>query len=97
MLRNDKHKELVKLMDTHKIYVIVEGGVVQEVLGIPPGVEVVVRDFDIDGPDADAFEAGVLRVCADDRYCTEGVWEHDADNQVPIPSREATEMDLDLD
>ena len=34
---------------SHKIIVVVEGGVVQVVCDIPPGIEVEVRDFDIEG------------------------------------------------
>ncbi len=33
------------------IIITVEGGVIQDVQGIPPGVRVIVRDYDIEGMD----------------------------------------------
>jgi hypothetical protein len=35
----------------HTVFVVLEGGLVQEVRGIPPGVEVHVVDYDIEGAD----------------------------------------------
>ena len=35
----------------HTITVIVEGGMVQEVRDVPPGIEVVIQDYDTEGVD----------------------------------------------
>jgi hypothetical protein len=36
---------------SHTIYTVVDGGLVQEVRGIPPGIEVHILDYDIEGAD----------------------------------------------
>ncbi len=38
------------------ITVVVEGGVIQDILDIPAGAQVVVRDYDVEGIDADEAE-----------------------------------------
>ena len=32
-----------------RIVIVMEGGVIQDIVNIPPGVEIEVRDFDIEG------------------------------------------------
>ena len=39
--------------ERHTITVHVEGGAVCDVEGVPPGIDVVVRDYDVEGGDAD--------------------------------------------
>jgi len=58
-------------MDPHEkptVTITVEGGVVQHV-DLPPGVRVIVKDYDIDGSEAD-----LSRDENGDQY-VEGVWE----------------------
>jgi hypothetical protein len=40
------------------ILIVVEGGVIQDIEGIPPGVQVVVRDYDVDGSEENIVEDG---------------------------------------
>ena len=42
------------------IYIIVEGGVVHGVTQIPPGIEIVIIDHDIEGLDADRITVSPL-------------------------------------
>jgi hypothetical protein len=44
----------------HRIFISVEGGLVQEVTGVPAGVQVVVLDYDIEGVQADELETSPL-------------------------------------
>lgn len=44
----------------HRIYVSVEHGVIQDVTGIPPGVQVIVLDYDIEGAAADELDLSPL-------------------------------------
>ena len=52
-----------------EILVIVEGGLVQEIYGIPPDVVVRVKDYDVDSCD----EADLQRDRDGERYC-ESIW-----------------------
>ena len=52
--------------------IVVEGGVVQEVYGIPPGVVVRVKDYDVDGCD----EAHLKQDRDGERF-HESAWSHD--------------------
>ena len=55
----------------HIISITVEGGVIQSIEGIPADVQVVVRDYDVDGSEEDLQED-------DDGYpYVESVWETD--------------------
>lgn len=83
----------------NKIYIIMDGGIIQDVVGIPPGYEVVVRDFDMDFHDAEAFrdyvDSGQLRK-VESELCTEIVWEHEPDNQHVKESEPATLEDAGI-
>jgi hypothetical protein len=52
-----------------EITITVDGGIVQDIEGIPPNVVVVVRDYDCE-PDDKAAELG-----PDDRPCVVSFWE----------------------
>jgi len=55
-----------------EILIVIEGGLIREVYGIPPGVVVRVKDYDVDGAD----EADLKRDRDGGRYC-ESVWTHE--------------------
>jgi hypothetical protein len=55
-----------------EIRIIVEGGVIQEVYGIPPDVVVRVKDYDVDGCDPSR-----LKQDRDGERFFEGVWTHE--------------------
>jgi hypothetical protein len=40
-------------MKPHTIRITIEGGVIQNIDDIPPGVQVIVRDYDVDGSEDD--------------------------------------------
>ena len=42
------------------IYVTVEGGLVQDVTGVPDGIEVVVIDYDVECEEADRLDVSPL-------------------------------------
>jgi len=44
----------------HEIFIRLEGGLVQEVVGAPPGIEVSVLDYDVEGEDEDRLEINPL-------------------------------------
>jgi len=52
-----------------KIYIDVEGGLIQEIKDIPSDIEIIVRDYDVEGSDGD-------RITKDDqgRECFESTW-----------------------
>ena len=57
-----------------QIIVTVEGGVVQNIVGIPDDVKVVVRDFDVEGADLSQYlEDKELRKVRGD-LCVESTW-----------------------
>ena len=63
------------------IYVTVESGLVQSVTNIPPGIEVVVVDYDVEGEDADRLDVSPLdgELCCISSYIAgEGVHENPA-------------------
>lgn len=82
-----------------KIYVIMDGGVIQNIIGIPEDHEVIVRDFDMDFDDAEAFEAyaenGQLRKVGSE-LCTEIVWDYNPYNQHVKESEPATLEDAGI-
>ena len=39
-----------------RIVIVMEGGVIQDIVNIPPGVEIEVRDFDIEATIAEELE-----------------------------------------
>jgi hypothetical protein len=57
---------------SHEILIIVQGGSVQEVYGIPPEIVVRVKDYDVDGAD----DADLKQDRDGERYC-EAVWTHE--------------------
>ena len=63
------------------IYVTVDGGLVQNVTNIPPGIEVVVIDYDVEGADEECLEVSPLdgELCCLSLYTAEeGVHENPA-------------------
>ncbi len=54
-----------------KIHVIMDGGTIQDILNVPLGVEVIVRDFDVDGVDFNPNTCGKVN----DSLCTEVYWD----------------------
>ena len=44
----------------HIIQIVVQGGLVQDVRNVPPGIEVQVIDYDIEGAEAQCVEASPL-------------------------------------
>jgi len=76
-----------------------DGGVIQDIIGIPKDHEVIVRDFDMDFHDDEAFESyaenGQLRKVRSN-LCTEIIWEHNPDNQRVIESEPATLEDAGI-
>lgn len=59
-----------------EISITVDGGVIQAIDGIPPGVQIHVMDFDVNGPsEEDVAEMG-LKQNAEGEYYSEGVWTH---------------------
>ena len=57
---------------TEEILIIVEGGVIQEIYGIPPDIVVRVKDYDVDGCDP-----ARLKQDRDGERFFEGVWTHE--------------------
>lgn len=57
-------------MEPNTIVITIEGGLVQDVSNIPPGMKVVVRDYDCEGADDDELSKDER---GDDCYVT--VWE----------------------
>lgn len=57
---------------TREILIIVEGGVVHEMYGIPEGMTVRIKDYDVDG----CSESEVLRDRDGERY-RQIVWTHE--------------------
>lgn len=49
----------------HDIIVVLDGGLVDDVDNLPPGVRVLVRDYDVEGADADRIHTGANG----ERYC----------------------------
>lgn len=56
----------------HEILIIVEGGVLQEIYGIPPDVVIRVKDYDVDGCDEHDLERD-----RDGEPYRQSVWTHD--------------------
>jgi len=58
-----------------QILVVMEGGVIQDVVGVPEGYELVVRDYDVEGCDnEDYLNDGVLFVHPESGLCTQFGW-----------------------
>ena len=53
------------------ILVVMEGGVIQDVVGVPRGMRVGVRDYDVEGVDLDNED---LYVNQEGSRCTQVVW-----------------------
>lgn len=52
-----------------QITICIEGGIVVEVRGIPPGVKVVIRDYDIENYEEDRLVSdGFGRECHEEEY-----------------------------
>jgi hypothetical protein len=56
--------------DQHAIVITVEGGVIQSIENIPPGVRIVVRDYDVDGTE----RAGLVEDENGEQF-VESIWE----------------------
>lgn len=69
-----------------EILIIVEGGVIQEICGIPPDVVVRVKDYDVDGCDP-----ARLKQDRDGERFFEGVWTHEDS----CPTDESTQEQQD--
>ena len=60
--------------EAEQIQVTVEGGVIQHIGNIPEGIEVLVRDFDVDGTEDNL-------TLVEEEQCLESVWrKHPIDN-----------------
>jgi hypothetical protein len=57
-------------MDKHIINITVEGGVIQSIENIPHNIQVVVRDYDVEGVDEEALNRD-----EDDQLFAESLWE----------------------
>ena len=66
------------LAQPHRIIVVVEGGLIQDIVGIPSGVKIEVRDFDVEGTDPEYHE---LKTTLDGEEYVSSVWE-------PIPEEQ---------
>jgi hypothetical protein len=78
----------------NKILVVVDGGVIQDILGIPKGFEVVVRDFDIEGLALeDCLVDGRLFVGPGGDLCTQVTYERGFEWEDEV-TRPATEEDI---
>lgn len=76
------------------ILVVMEGGVIQDIMGIPKDCEVVVRDFDVEGIDlGDYLERGQLFTSPAGEMCTEVTW-GPSDPEDNKEFRPATRADL---
>jgi len=53
------------------ILVVMEGGVIQDIVGVPRGMRVVVRDYDVEGVDPDDAD---LYMNSEGSLCTQVVW-----------------------
>ena len=79
-----------------QILVVMEGGVVQDIVGIPKGWEVVVWDYDVEGLDLkDYLDRGELYVQEKSGLCTQTVWT-DANSPADLSDvRPATKEDIE--
>jgi hypothetical protein len=70
----DRDMELIQPAPeaTQEILVIMEGALIQEIDGIPPGIVVRVKDYDVDGVDEDRLQQD-----EDGRRYIESVWAHE--------------------
>jgi hypothetical protein len=57
---------------TQEILIVMEGALIQEIDGIPPGIVVRVKDYDVDGVDEDRLQQD-----KDGRRYIESVWAHE--------------------
>lgn len=57
------------------IIVELNGGLIQDVSGLPKGWNIVVRDYDVEGADEDDLETD-----EDGEYYSESWWEGDVEN-----------------
>ena len=77
-----------------QILIVMEGGLIQGILGIPEDVEIVVRDYDVEACDLREYlDSGTLKVY-DKALCTELVWEHEKTDDVWDAARSATLEDI---
>jgi hypothetical protein len=79
------------------ILVVMEGGVIQDVVGVPEGYELVVRDYDVEGCDLEAYLAnGELYVGPSGALCTQVVWGSTSPTE-DDGTRPATRADIEED
>ena len=78
------------------ILITMEGGLIQDILGIPAGCTVVVRNADVEGVDlGDYYEQGDLFKDADGAFYTQHVWPTDVPAVAPAHKLErATAEDM---
>jgi hypothetical protein len=76
-----------------RITVVMEGGVVQSIIGIPDDVVVVVRDYDLEDIDPGDYLATEELMVVDGNLCTEVRWGPGLDEI--DPGRRATQEDVD--
>jgi len=79
------------------ILIVMEGGIIQSIAGIPRGTEITVRDYDVDGVDLNDYLAdGRLFVGPGGDLCTQFYWSHDPEEHFTMQdgTRAATPQDL---
>jgi hypothetical protein len=55
-----------------QILITVDGGIIQDIKGIPPGYELVTRDYDVEGMDLETELArGTLYIHPTDGFCAQ--------------------------
>jgi len=74
------------------ILIVVEGGIIQDVLGIPEGVQVVVCDYDVEGVDIEGYIENGRLFRVNGKLCTQIAYEAnedttgemDTDDAIPV-------------
>lgn len=81
-----------------QIFVIMEGGVIHNIMGIPEGVGVVVRDYDVEGCDVMAYveEERLFKDVAGEWH-TEATWEANEEAGLPEPSTPVSVEEADVE
>lgn len=75
-----------------QIHIIMDGGIIQDIVGIPKDTEIIIRDYDMDFFDEDTlrdYQENDQLKRVEGKLCTEIVWNHNSDNQNVIPSTPA--------
>ena len=78
-----------------QILVTVDGGIIQDVEGIPPGYELVIRDYDVEGMDLETeLERGTLYIHPTDGFCAQTFVEAQEEPWDGDGTRQATAQDV---